>query len=73
MPKTKEASLAPKKTRTSKARPTNEEIALRAYHIYLERGGMHGNPHEDWIRAEHELTSKPAKPRGRSKVVSIAA
>ena len=74
MPKTKEAtSTTPKKARTTKAKPTNEEIALRAYHIYLERRGAPGHPHEDWIRAERELIAKAGKPRGRSKVVSIAA
>jgi len=38
------------------ARPTEEEIAVRAYHIYLERGGADVNPVEDWLRAERELT-----------------
>lgn len=37
-------------------RPTEEEIAVRAYHIYLERGEREGNPGEDWLRAERELT-----------------
>ena len=37
-------------------RPTEEEIAVRAYHIYLERGEREGNPAEDWLRAERELT-----------------
>jgi hypothetical protein len=37
------------------AGPTQEEIALRAYHIYLERGGAEGSPIEDWLQAEREL------------------
>jgi hypothetical protein len=37
-------------------RPTEEEIAVRAYHIYLERGEREGNPADDWLRAERELT-----------------
>jgi hypothetical protein len=37
-------------------RPTEDEIALRAYHIYLERGETEGNPTDDWLRAERELT-----------------
>ena len=36
--------------------PTQEEIALRAYHIYLEREGAGGDPVEDWLQAERELT-----------------
>lgn len=37
-------------------RPTEEEIAVRAYHIYLGRGEREGNPADDWRRAERELT-----------------
>jgi DUF2934 family protein len=36
--------------------PTEEEIAVRAYHIYLERGGAGGEPLDDWLEAERELT-----------------
>lgn len=32
-----------------------EEIALRAYEIYLERGEMDGNDVDDWLQAEYEL------------------
>ncbi|MDQ2921755.1 MAG: DUF2934 domain-containing protein [Acidobacteriota bacterium] len=39
------------------ARPTAEEISERAYHIYLERGGAEGNPDDDWLQAERDLTS----------------
>lgn len=39
-----------------RARPTEEEIAVRAYHIYLERGEAEGNPSDDWLQAERELT-----------------
>ena len=39
-----------------RARPTEEEIAVRAYHIYLERGDAEGNPSDDWLQAERELT-----------------
>jgi len=54
--------------------PTQEEIALRAYHIYLERSGAPGNPLEDWIRAERELAEDPKKTtRRKTKIVSIAA
>jgi hypothetical protein len=40
-------------------RPTDEQIAERAYHIYLERDGADGNPDEDWLQAERELTEAP--------------
>jgi hypothetical protein len=36
--------------------PTIEQIQLRAYEIYLERGGSDGNDTEDWLQAERELS-----------------
>ena len=30
-------------------------IARRAYQLFLERGGLHGDPLADWLRAESEL------------------
>ena len=35
--------------------PTEEDIRMRAYHRYLERGGGHGMDFEDWLEAEREL------------------
>ena len=35
--------------------PSREEIRLRAYEIYLERGGRPGNEFDDWLQAEREL------------------
>lgn len=35
--------------------PTHEEIAKRAYEIYLERGGAPGSQDTDWSQAEQEL------------------
>jgi hypothetical protein len=67
------ASPAVKKSKKVKRPPTQEEIALRAYHIYLERNGAPGNPQEDWIRAERELKEQPKKSSRKPKVVSIAA
>jgi len=69
------ASPAARKPRAAKKLPTREEIALRAYHIYLERKGVPGDPHADWLRAERELLEgKPkAKPRRKATVTSIAA
>ena len=41
--------------RTTKDDPTREEIEVRAYEIYVERGGGHGQDVDDWLRAEREL------------------
>jgi len=38
--------------------PGCEEIRLRAYEIYLERGSLPGSELDDWVRAEHELDSR---------------
>ena len=35
--------------------PTEEDIRLRAYHRYLERGGGHGMDYDDWLAAEQDL------------------
>ena len=34
---------------------SHEQIRLRAYEIYLERGGFPGNELDDWLQAEREL------------------
>jgi hypothetical protein len=39
---------------------THEEIRLRAYEIFLARGGVHGNEQGDWLLAEHELKQERA-------------
>lgn len=38
-----------------RAGPTHEQIARRAYEIFLARGGHPGNPEHDWVQAEREL------------------
>ena len=35
--------------------PSEEDIRMRAYHRYLERGGGHGMDFDDWCEAEREL------------------
>lgn len=67
MPKTREsASPKPRKSTPSAStnghhHPTHEQIAQRAYCIYLERGATPGNELEDWTRAERELIAEQAK------------
>jgi len=65
--KTKKASA------TAKSAPTREEIALRAYHIFLERRGAPGNAFEDWTRAERELVSNTGQPRRKAAPKTQAA
>jgi len=35
--------------------PSEEEIRVRAYRRYLERGGGDGRDFDDWLEAEREL------------------
>jgi hypothetical protein len=37
------------------ARPSDEEIAQRAYELYLQRGSVPGHETDDWLQAEAEL------------------
>ena len=40
---------------TRERRPSEEEIAARAYDPYRCRGETHGQDQDDWLRAEAEL------------------
>jgi hypothetical protein len=74
MAKTMEStSSATQKPRTNGNQPTQAEIALRAYHIYLERGGEPGKEHEDWMQAERQLINENGKPRRKPTVKSATA
>ena len=39
--------------------PSEDDIRMRAYHRYLERGGSDGMDFADWLEAEREL--KPTR------------
>lgn len=41
--------------------PSEEDIRLRAYHRYLERGAVHGAHFDDWLEAERELRESGRK------------
>lgn len=38
-----------------------EQVRLRAYELYEQRGRENGRDLEDWLRAESEVTQKKAK------------
>ncbi|HUI52095.1 MAG TPA: DUF2934 domain-containing protein [Terriglobales bacterium] len=74
MAKSKQLSEPKAKKETSaKSKPTREQIAQRAYEIYLERGATPGDPMQDWLRAEQELNAPKGKSRPKSKVITFAA
>ncbi|MCU0689759.1 MAG: DUF2934 domain-containing protein [Polyangiaceae bacterium] len=35
--------------------PSRDQIAERAYYLFLQRGWLHGADVEDWLQAEHDL------------------
>jgi hypothetical protein len=48
--------------------PSREEIACRAYELYLQRSGEQGKDVEDWIRAEKELSDEPVAGTAKRRV-----
>jgi hypothetical protein len=48
--------------------PSKQDIAHRAYELYVQRGAEHGKDVEDWVKAEKELSKvvvlTPAKTKG---------
>ena len=62
-------------TDTSKSPlPTQEQIRLRAYEIYVARGGEDGQDLSGWIAAERELSgSSEQKATGRETSRSAVA
>jgi hypothetical protein len=54
-----EASAPAGDTTTVNMEP--DRVAERAYELYLARGGGDGRAMDDWLRAEHELRSSPAR------------
>jgi hypothetical protein len=57
-PKVKAASSIGKAAAASISEPTHDEIAARAYELYLARGSLDGYSEEDWMLAEAELRRK---------------
>jgi Protein of unknown function (DUF2934) len=39
--------------------PSHEQIAVRAYEIWQQRGSSHGGHETDWFQAEQELWVEP--------------
>lgn len=53
----KETGKVPSPPTTTPARngPSHEQIARRAYEIFMARGNKQGDPEQDWFQAEREL------------------
>src|SRR5215469_11898689 len=55
MSKLTEKSIPVNEAQSAENHPTHEEIAVRAYQIYVVRGEAHGQDVDDWLQAEREL------------------
>jgi hypothetical protein len=42
-------------------RPQGDDIAGRAFEIFLSRGGAHGHDREDWLQAERDVRAPAAR------------
>jgi hypothetical protein len=54
-------------------KPTQDEIAARAYQLYLERGCEDGHADEDWLMAEEELSQQQENESMPLKSRTVAA
>jgi hypothetical protein len=45
-----------------KPAPSHEEIAKRAYELYVAGGQTPGHDFDDWLQAEHELCASAGQP-----------
>ena len=61
------------KSRATRKSPQPEDIARRAYEIFLERRGAPGDPLDDWTRAERELLAQNGNARRKPAAKSKAA
>lgn len=41
--------------------PKSQEVAARAYQLYLQRGRQPGHEMDDWLQAEYELMQLPVR------------
>ena len=57
------ATLKKQADRMPVSAPTSEEIAQRAYEIFVARGGEPGHEIDDWLQAESELLGEHAARR----------
>ncbi|HTL53054.1 MAG TPA: DUF2934 domain-containing protein [Planctomycetota bacterium] len=53
-----ELDALPVATANPVARPTHEQISVRAYYIFLLTGSQHGHCQDNWHQAEREFAGK---------------
>ena len=58
--KTKDVALADDASKLARQVTVTDEIARRAYELYLSRDSEDGGDLDDWLQAERELSSTRA-------------
>ena len=58
-------------TNINKRAPTQEEIEVRAYELYLQRGGENASALDDWLAAEKELIESLQVDAHEDKVADV--
>jgi hypothetical protein len=53
--------------------PNEQDIRIRAYHRYLERGQQPGLDFDDWIAAKRDLEARTSSDDGQRQMGSVAA
>jgi len=53
-----DAAADGRRSTSMSSEPSEEDIRLRAYQRYVQRGGGHGMDFEDWLEAERELKKR---------------
>jgi hypothetical protein len=51
-------------------RPGQDEIAQRAYELFLQRGSLPGHETDDWLQAEAELSARGGESEGEEGATS---
>jgi hypothetical protein len=51
--------------------PSQQDIAQRAYELYIQRGSKPGKDIDDWVRAEKELGAEALTASARTTVNQI--
>jgi hypothetical protein len=51
-------------------RPGQDEIARRAYELFLQRGSVPGHETDDWLQAEAELSARGGENEREDRPVS---
>jgi hypothetical protein len=49
---------------------TYEDVARRAYDLFVSRGSEHGHDVDDWLEAERQLASPGGRSRASRRITS---